>query len=35
MNAQRVALLALVAAIAAAVLAQAPELKRYLKMERM
>jgi hypothetical protein len=32
---KRITLLALLAGIAAAVFAQLPELKRYLKMERM
>jgi hypothetical protein len=31
----RIGALALIAAIAAAVFTQAPEIKRYLKMERM
>jgi hypothetical protein len=35
MSIQRIALLAVLGAIAAAVLAQAPELKRYLKMKQM
>jgi len=34
-GAQRILLLAVLAAIVGAVLAQSPEIKRYLKMERM